>query len=93
MVEVHICLVEDNDFTPLNTGAKLSGPDAVMLGGGIHDGAAWQEGLEIEPDMAFGGGLAAAMFGPVQGTGHQLNGGRVHDMDELAFALHSIALR
>jgi len=44
-------------------GAKLARPDAVMLGGGVHDGAAGQEGLEIEPDMAFGGSLAAAMFG------------------------------
>jgi hypothetical protein len=82
MLEVHIGLVEDDDFTLLNIGAKLSGPDGVMLGGGVHDGAAGQEGLEIEADMAFGGGLAAAMFGPVQGTRHQLDGGRVHDMDE-----------
>ena len=34
--------------------------DGVMLGSGVHDGAAGQEGLEIEPDMAFGGSLAAA---------------------------------
>jgi hypothetical protein len=53
-----------------------------MLGGGVHDGATGQEGLEIEPDMAFGGGLAAAMFGPVQRACHQLDGGRVHDVDE-----------
>ena len=53
-----------------------------MLGGGVHDGAAGQEGLEVEPDMAFGGGLAPAMFGPVQRAGHQLDGGGVHDMDE-----------
>ncbi len=53
-----------------------------MLGGGVHDGAAGQEGLEIEPDMALDGGLAAAMFGPVQGTSHQRNGGRIHDLNE-----------
>jgi len=82
MGEVHIRFVEDDDFTRLHTGAKLSGPDGVMFGGGVNNGAAGQEGLEIEPDMAFGGGLAAAMFGPVQGTRHQLNGGRVHDMNE-----------
>jgi hypothetical protein len=80
--EVHIRLVEDDDFTRLNTGAKLPCPDRVMLGGGGHDGATGQEGLEIEPDMAFGGGLAAAMFGPVQRACHQLDGGQVHDVDE-----------
>ena len=82
MGEIHIRFVEDDDFTLLNIGAKLSGPDRVMLGGGVHDGKAREEGWEIEPDMAFGGGLAAAMFGPVHRTGHQLNGGRVHDVDE-----------
>ena len=82
MVEIHISLVEDDDFTRLNTGAKLTRPDTVMFGGSVHDGAAGQEGLEIEADMAFGGGLAAAMFGPVQRTGHQLDGGRIHDVNE-----------
>ena len=82
MGEIHIRLVEDDDFTRLNMGAKFARPDAVMLGGGVHDGAAGQEGLEIEPDMAFGGSLAAAMFGPVQRAGHQLDGGRIHDVDE-----------
>jgi hypothetical protein len=31
--------------------------------------------LEIQAEMALGGGFAPAMFGPVQGTGHQLDGG------------------
>jgi len=31
--------------------------------------------------MALGGGLAAAMFGPVQTAGDQLDGGGVHQMD------------
>ena len=82
MGEIHIRLVEDDDFTRLNMGAKLARSDAVMLGGGVHDGAAGQEGLEIEPDMAFGSSLAAAVFGPVQRAGHQLDGGRIHDVDE-----------
>src|SRR5208282_2421315 len=82
MSEVHISLVEDGNFTRLNMGAKLARPDAVMLGGGVHDGATGQKGLEIEPNMAFGGGLAAAMFGPVHRAGHQLDGGGVHDVDK-----------
>jgi hypothetical protein len=53
-----------------------------MFGGGGHYGTAGQEGLEIQPDMAFSGSLAPAMFGPVQRAGHQLDGGRIHDVDE-----------
>lgn len=59
MSEVHIGLVKGEDFTRLNIGAKLSSPERVMPGGGVHDGAAGQEGLEIETEMAFGGGFAA----------------------------------
>ena len=80
--EVEVSLVKDNDFTRLNIGAKLTGPAVVMFGGSVHDGASWQESLEIKPDVAFGGGFTPTMFGPVQRSGHQLNGGRVHNMDE-----------
>ena len=80
--EVEVSLVEDNDFTRLNIGAKLAGPPVVVLAGGGHDGAARQKGLEIQTDMAFGGSLAPTVLGPVQRAGHQLDGGGVHDMDE-----------
>ena len=82
MGEVHIRLVENDDFTRMDIGTKLTGPLGFMLGGGVHDGAPWQEGLQVEAQMALGGGLAPTMFGPVQGTGHQLDGGGIHDMDE-----------
>ena len=82
MGEVHIGLVEDDDFTRLDIGAQLAGPLGFMLGGGVHDGAAGQEGLQIEAEMALGGGLAAALIGPVDGAVHQLDGGGIHDMDE-----------
>ena len=81
-VEVHIRLVKDDDFTLVDIGAQLAGALGFMLGGGVHDGAAGQEGLQVEAEMALGRGLAAAVFGPVQGTGHQLDGGGIHDMDE-----------
>ena len=80
--EVEVSLVEDNDFTRLNIGTKLACPPVVVLASGGHDGTARQKGLEIQADMAFGGSLAAAMLGPVQRAGHQLDGGGVHDMDE-----------
>ena len=80
--EVHVGFVEDNDFPCMDIGAKLAGADAVMLGGRADDGAGGQETLEIKPDMALGGGFAPPMFGPIQRTGHERNGGGVHDMDE-----------
>src|SRR5208282_1210315 len=80
--KVHVSLVENDNFTRLNTGAKFTCPAAVMLASGIHDGTAGQEGLEVEPDMTFGGGLAPTMLGPVQRAGHQLDGGRIHDVNE-----------
>lgn len=82
MGEVHIRLVEDDNLTRVDIGAKLAGPLTFVLGGGVHDGAAWQEGLEVEAEVALGGCLAPTMFGPVQGTGHQLDGGGIHDLDE-----------
>ena len=82
MGEIEIGLVEEDDFTRLNIGAKLARAAIVVFGRGIQDDAAREEGLEVEAKMAFGGRLAAAMFGPVQGAGHELNGGRIHHMDE-----------
>lgn len=64
--EVEASLVEDDDFTRLNIGAKLAGPAVVMFAGGRHDGAARLRGLEIRPDMAFGCGLSATLLGPAQ---------------------------
>lgn len=85
MRKVHVSLVEDDDFTRMDMGTKLAGADVVMLGSGADDDAAGQETLEIEPDVAFGGGLAAAMFGPVQRAGHQRDRGGVHDVEQTLF--------
>lgn len=82
MIEVHIGVVKDNDFTRVNIGAKLAHPTAVIFGGGVHDGAAEQEGLKVESDVTLRGCFAAAMFGSVQGTGHHLDGGGMHNTNE-----------
>ncbi len=66
----------------MNIGAKLARPDAVVFGGGVHDGATGQEGLEVQAEVALGGNLAPAVFGPVEGGGHQLDGGGVHNVNE-----------
>ena len=80
--EIHVSLVEDDDFARVDIGAKLAGADAVRLGSRANDDTAGQEGLEVEPDMTLGGRFAPAMFGPVQRAGHQSDGGGVHDMNE-----------
>ena len=43
--------------------------------------------LEVEPHVALGCGLAAAMFGPVHARSHQLDGCGIHNVDRLAEAV------
>lgn len=54
---------------------------ALEFAGGVHESEARQKGWQVQPEMAFGGGLAAAVSGPVQTAGDQLNGGRVHEVN------------
>ena len=79
VVEVHIRLGEDDDFTRVDIAAKLAGTPGFVLGGGVPDGAAGQNSLEVRPQVALGSGFAAAMLGLIQRTGHQLNDGGIHD--------------
>ncbi len=81
MGEVHISLVKDDNLPGPHARAHFAGPQAFVFAGGVHEGEARQEGLQVEPEMALGGGLAAAMFGPVQTAGDQLDGGGVHQMN------------
>ena len=81
MGEVHISLVKDDNLPGPHARAHFAGAQAFVFAGGVHEGEARQEGLQVEPEMALGGGLAAAMFGPVQTAGDQLDGGGVHQMN------------
>src|ERR1035437_6153557 len=81
MGEVHVSLVKDDNLPGPHAGAHFAGAEAFVFAGGVHEGEAWQEGLQVEPEMALGGGFTAAMFGPVQTAGDQLNGGGVHQVD------------
>jgi len=82
MGEVHVSLVKDHDLAGLHAGAQFVRPPVVMFSGGIHKGEAREEGLEVEPDVALGGGFAPTVPGPVQRVGHELDGSRVHDVNE-----------
>ena len=52
-----------------------------MLAGGVHDHALRQEALQVQAHVRFGRGFAAAMPGPVQRVGHELDDSRVHDVN------------
>ena len=82
MGEVHTSFFKDHNHPGLHARTQFVCPQIVMLAGGIHEGEAREEGLEIETDMALGGGFAPTMLGPVQTVGDQLDGGRVHDVNE-----------
>ena len=82
VVEVQVSLVEDDNLPGLHAGAEFMGPQVVVFAGGVHDGKAGQEGLEVEAHVTLGGGFAAPVLGPIHAPGHQRNGGGVHDVDE-----------
>ena len=80
--EVDVGFVKDDDLTGGHAGAQFVGSPVVVFAGGVDDSEAGQEGLQVEPHMTFRGRLAPAMLGPIQTPCDQLNGGRVHDMDQ-----------
>jgi hypothetical protein len=79
--EVHVGLVKQDDFTGPQSGAHLARPFVVVMFGGVDDRTGGQEALQVQPPMAFGGGFAATMLGPVQAGGHQLDGGGIHGVN------------
>jgi len=81
MGEVYVSLVKDDNLPGPNARAHFAGAEAFVFAGGVHEGEARQEGLQVEPEMALGGRLAAAMFGPVQAAGDQLDGGGIYQVD------------
>jgi hypothetical protein len=40
-----------------------------MLAGGVHEGKARQEGLQVEPHVTLGGRFAPAVLGPIHTPG------------------------
>jgi hypothetical protein len=66
---------------PIGLKESEEGP-VVMLASGVHEGKARQEGLQVEPHVTLGGSFAPAVLGPIHTPGHQLNGGRVDDVNQ-----------
>jgi hypothetical protein len=61
--EVDAVPVEDDDLPGADAGAALAGAGRVIVAGGVDDGEARQEGLEIPPEAALGSGLAPPVTG------------------------------
>ena len=80
--EVDVGPVEDDDLPGADAGADLAGTGRVIVAGGVDDGEARQEALEVQPEVALGGGLAPPVLGPIQTRGNELNGGGVDHMDD-----------
>ena len=59
----------------------------VGLAGDIDKDEPGQKALEIKPHVAFGGGFAAAVLGPIHAGCDQLDGGGIDDVDGLAKAM------
>ena len=79
--KVEVSLVEHGDLSGLEPCAQRHGSGVVMVGGLFDDGEGRKESLQVQPQMHFGGGLAAAVFGPVHAVGHQGDGRGINGMD------------
>ena len=81
MGEIDVGLVEHHDFAIGDARADFAGALVVVVLGAVDDGEGWQVAVQVEPQVHLGGGLAAAVFGPVHAVGDELHGGGVHGMD------------
>ena len=84
--KVQVGFVKEHDLTVPQAGAHLGRPRAVVLPGGIDDGEAGQEALQVDPQVALRRRLASPVLRPVHARGDQLDGRGVHHMDRPAEA-------
>ena len=87
MVKIGIGAVEYDDFALGHIGADFAGSRGIGLAGDIDQDEPGQKALEIKAHVAFGGGLAAAVLGPIHAGCDQLDGGGIDDVDGLAKAM------
>ena len=81
MAEVDVSLVEYDDFPGLDSGAHCAGALGIGVPGGVHDGKARQEALQIQAQVTFGRRLAPPMSGPIQAGRDQRNRGRIDQVN------------
>ena len=78
VVELRVGLVKNSDFTALELVAEALCLRAVMLLCRVDNHTLRKKALQVEPQVALGGRLPAAVFRPVHAVGNQLDRGRVH---------------
>jgi hypothetical protein len=81
MADIDISLVKYDDFAGFDPGAQFPRLLGVVVPGGIDNGKARQETLQVQPQVAFGRRLATSVFGPVQAGGDQWNCRGIHQMN------------
>ncbi len=83
MLKLGVGLVKHGDFAGFKGYAKIPRFRAIVVLGRIDNGALRQEALQVEAQVALGGGLATAVLRPVHAVGDQLNRARIYRMDRL----------
>lgn len=81
VLEVDVGFVEEDDLAVLEARAELLGACVVVVAGFFDDRAGGKEGLEVEAQVHFGCGFAAAVLGPVHGVGNQGDGAGIDGGD------------
>jgi hypothetical protein len=71
VLEAEVGLVKYGDFSLPEARANGGSPGSVMFWSQVENGKAWKERLQIQTQMKFGGGFAAAVFCPAHTIGYQ----------------------
>jgi len=79
--QIQIGFVENHDLPGQQARAQFPRLLGVTVPRRVHDRKARQKTLQVEPQMTLGRRLASPMLGPIHRVGHQLQGGRIHQMD------------
>ena len=81
VVELHLNLVEYDDFTVINASTQFPRPFGVGFPRGSHDRKARHKTLQVQAQMALGRRPAPPGLGPSHAGGDQRNRRRVHHRD------------
>ena len=79
--QVQIRFVENHNLPVQQARAHLPSFLGVAVARRVHEGKPGQKTLQVESQMTFRRRLAPPVLGPVHTVAHQLEGGRIHQMD------------
>ena len=81
MPEIHVGLVEDDDFPRKKARAEFARPRVVVLPGGTDHEAGGKEAVQIESQVHLGRGFPPPVFRPVHAVGEELEHRGIHGMN------------